>query len=127
MFLLFAFAAFAASAQTTETKPDTAQEKKVWTPNKVIPVAEFYPGGVEAMYKDLYKELKYPPLARRNRVQGEVILSFVLNEDGSTSSFKVLRNAGAGTGEEAVRVVQLLKFDAPGYKMNATMPILFKL
>ncbi|WP_347158323.1 energy transducer TonB [Pontibacter chitinilyticus] len=127
LFLLFALAAFGASAQTTETKQQPPQEEKVWTPDKVIPVAEFYEGGVEAMYKDLYKELKYPPLAKRNRVQGEVILSFTLNEDGSTSNFKVLRNAGAGTGEEAVRAVKVLKFKAPGYGVNATMPVMFKL
>ena len=127
LFLLFAFAAFSASAQTAETKPQTTPEEKVWVPDKVIPVAEFYEGGLEALYKDVYKELKYPPLAKRNRVQGDVIISFVVNEDGSTSSFKVLRNAGAGTGEEALRVARLLKFKAPGYAMNATMPIMFKL
>ncbi|WP_242922675.1 energy transducer TonB [Pontibacter liquoris] len=127
LFLLFAFATFGASAQTAATKPQTAPKAKVWVPDKVIPVAEFYEGGVDSLYSDLYKELKYPPLAKRNRVQGDVIVSFVLNEDGSTSSFKVLRNAGAGTGEEALRVIKLLKFKAPGYSMNATMPIMFKL
>lgn len=127
LFLLFAFTAFSASAQTAETKPQATPEEKVWVPDKVIPVAEFYEGGVDSLYKDVYKELKYPPLAKRNRVQGDVIISFVLNEDGSTSSFKVLRNAGAGTGDEALRVARLLKFEAPGYSMNATMPIMFKL
>ncbi|MBF9252359.1 energy transducer TonB [Pontibacter sp. 172403-2] len=127
LFLLFVFAAFSASAQTAETKPQATPEKKVWVPDKVIPVAEFYEGGVDSLYKDIYKELKYPPLAKRNRVQGDVIISFVLNEDGSTSSFKVLRNPGGGTGDEALRVVKLLKFKAPGYAMNATMPIMFKL
>ena len=127
LFLLFALAAFTASAQATETKPQATHEDKVWTPDKVIPVAEFYEGGVDSLYKHVYKELKYPPLAKRNRVQGEVIISFILNEDGSTSGFKVLRNAGAGTGDEALRAARLLKFKAPGYSMNATMPIMFKL
>ena len=58
---------------------------------------------------------------------GECIIGFTINEDGSTSGFKVLRNAGAGTGEEALRVAKLLKFKAPGYALNASIPIMFKL
>lgn len=127
LFLLFALTTFSAAAQATETKPQAVPQDKVWVPDKVIPVAQFYEGGVDSLYTHLYKALKYPPLAKRNRVQGEVIISFVLNEDGTTSGFKVLRNAGAGTGDEALRAARLLKFNAPGYSMNATMPIMFKL
>ncbi|WP_299824985.1 energy transducer TonB [uncultured Pontibacter sp.] len=128
LFILFAFATVTVSAQTTEAKAETkTEEKKVWTPEKTPPVAEYYEGGVEAMYKAIYKELNYPPLAKRNRVQGDCIISFTLNEDGSLSGFKVLRNAGAGTGEEALRVARLLKFNAPGFAVNASIPIMFKL
>jgi len=129
LFILFAFASFAASAQTSSAAPKAAlqEEEKVWMPEKAIPVAEHYPGGQQAMYQAIAKELSYPPLAKRNRVQGECIISFTLNEDGSTSGFKVLRNAGAGTGEEAMRVAKLLKFKAPGYSLNASIPIMFKL
>ncbi|GAB3199898.1 protein TonB [Pontibacter aydingkolensis] len=129
LFILFAFATLTVSAQSTEAKAETAQteEPKVWTPAKTPPVAEFYEGGVEAMYKAIYKELNYPALAKRNRVQGDCIISFTLNEDGSMQGFKILRNAGAGTGEEALRVTRLLKFNAPGFAVNASIPIMFKL
>ncbi len=127
LFLLFAFSAFSVAAQTPTAEPQATPETKVWVPTKVIPVAEFYEGGVDSLYKHLYKEIKYPAIAKRNRVQGEVIISFLLNEDGTTSGFRVLRNAGAGTGDEALRAARLLKFKTPGYSMNATMPIMFKL
>jgi protein TonB len=128
LFLLFALVSVAASAQTANAKKETP-EAKVWMPDKTIPVAEYYPGGQEAMYTFIAKELNYPPMARRNRVQGECIISFTLNEDGSTSGFKILKNAGAGTGEEAMRVAKLLKFKAPGesFGMVASLPIKFKL
>jgi periplasmic protein TonB len=125
LFIFFAFATFTASAQTAASNP--TEEVKVWTPEKTPPVAEHYEGGVEAMYKAIYKELNYPALAKRNRIQGDCIISFNLNEDGSLYGFKVLRNAGAGTGEEALRVTRLLKFKAPGYVVNASIPIMFKL
>jgi protein TonB len=129
LFLFFAFATLTASAQTSDQQPAAAQqeEENVWVPKKMIPVAEHYEGGQEAMYKAVDKELQYPALAKRNRIQGECLVSFTLNEDGSTSNFKVLRNAGGGTGEEAVRVARLLKFKPPGYSLNASMPIMFKL
>ncbi|MFD2248161.1 energy transducer TonB [Pontibacter ruber] len=130
LFLLFAFAAITASAQTATTKSAAAtEEKKVWVPEKVIPVAEYYPGGKEAMYAFIAKELKYPVLAKRNRMQGECIISFTLNEDGSTSGFKILKNVGGGTGEEAMRVAKLIKFKAPGpgFSTVASLPIAFKL
>ncbi|SFU80775.1 energy transducer TonB [Pontibacter akesuensis] len=125
LFLLFAVATLTASAQTIDKQ--TPQEEKVWTPTKTPPVAEYYEGGVEAMYKAINKELTYPTLAKRNRVQGESIISFTINPDGSTDNFKVLRQPGAGTGDEALRVARLLKFKAPGYAVNGSIPIMFKL
>ncbi|MDX5438324.1 MAG: energy transducer TonB [Pontibacter sp.] len=128
LFILFAFAALTANAQTSGKKASAAPtEENVWVPDKNIPVADYYEGGQEAMYKAIYNELEYPTLAKRNRVQGDCIISFTLNADGSTSNFKVLRNAGAGTGEEALRVAKLLKFKAPGFGVDASIPIMFKL
>lgn len=117
----------AVTAANAQGKAEAKAEDKVWIPEKPIPVAEYYKGGQEAMYNAIYKELQYPMLAKRNRVQGDCIISFTLNPDGSTSNFKVLRNAGAGTGEEALRVARLLKFKAPGYGVDASIPIVFKL
>jgi len=69
----------------------------------------------------------YPPTAKRNRMQGQCIVSFTLNEDGSTANHKIIKNIGGGTGEEALRVIKLLKFNAPGYSMVASLPVNFKL
>jgi protein TonB len=66
-------------------------------------------------------------MAKRNRIQGECIIAFVLNEDGTTSGAKVVKNIGGGCGEEALRVVKLLKFKAPGFKMQTNVPVIFKL
>lgn len=125
--ILFAFLAFTATAQTAAKKPDAAKEATFWVPSKLIPVAEHYEGGQEALYKFIDTQLKYPPTAKRNRIQGECIVSFTLNEDGSTSGFKVLKNIGGGAGEEALRVAQLIKFKAPGYASVVSIPIMFKL
>ncbi len=92
-----------------------------------IPVAEYYEGGQEAMYAFIAQELKYPLLAKRNRIQGRCIVSFTLNPDGTMSGVKLVKQVGGGTGDEALRVVRLLKFKKPAYPILTSLPVDFKL
>ncbi|WP_146895093.1 energy transducer TonB [Adhaeribacter aerolatus] len=118
-------AGFSVSAQTTT--PAATVKLQSPPPANKVPAAEFYEGGQEAMYAFINKEMVYPPLAKRNRIAGQIIVSFVLNEDGSTSSHKIVKDASGGLGAEALRLVKLLKFKAPGYSLNTSIPINFKL
>ncbi|TPG65904.1 energy transducer TonB [Hymenobacter nivis] len=93
----------------------------------IIPVAEYYEGGQEAMYAFIAQELKYPLLAKRNRIQGRCIVSFTLNPDGTMSGVKLVKQVGGGTGDEALRVVRLLKFKKPAYPVLTSLPVDFKL
>jgi protein TonB len=121
-----------APAVETETKgpelvapgEDKAGSKAAGKP---IPVAQYYEGGQEAMYDFIDKNLQYPAMAKRNRRQGQCIISLTLNPDGTTTNMRILKNVGAGTGEEALRVVKLLKFNAPGYSVQSSIPVNFKL
>ncbi|KUG07587.1 energy transducer TonB [Solirubrum puertoriconensis] len=133
---LLALAATPALAQqNVKVKPATegdAQAAPAQAPlahgkTAAIPVADYYEGGQEAMYDFIYKELKYPLLARRNRIQGTCIVSFTLNPDGSMSGVKLVKQIGGGCGEEALRVVKLLKFKKPEYPILTSLPIAFKL
>ena len=94
---------------------------------KVIPVAEYYEGGQAALYAYIGQELKYPLMAKRNRIQGQCIVSFTLNPDGTMQGIKLVKQLGGGTGEEALRVVRLLKFKKPEYPILTSLPIVFKL
>ncbi|GAA3926722.1 energy transducer TonB [Hymenobacter algoricola] len=94
---------------------------------KVIPVAEYYEGGQTAMYEFIDKQLTYPIMARRNRIQGTCIVSFTLNTDGTMSGIKLVKNIGGGCGEEALRITRLLKFNKPDYAVLTSLPIAFKL
>lgn len=96
-------------------------------PSKSVPAAASYPGGQDAMYEFINSKLIYPPTAKRNRMQGECIITLTINEDGSISNARITKNIGGGTGEEALRVVKLLKFDAIGYKLQTSVPVIFKL
>ena len=118
-----------------QTAPNTAPAAKmpaekgtgIASAGKVIPVAEYYEGGQTAMYAFIAQEMKYPIMAKRNRIQGQCIVSFTLNPDGTMQGIKLVRQLGGGTGEEALRVVRLLKFKKPEYPILTSLPIGFKL
>jgi periplasmic protein TonB len=112
------------------TQPDTVKTDVVMPSvgtTKKLPVADHYEGGQQAMYEFIAKELKYPPTARRNRIQGQCIIGFTLKDDGTMADITVVKNIGGGCGEEALRVVKMLKFKAPGYAIKTSLPVNFKL
>lgn len=120
---LLALPAASALAQTASPAPAAQAAPS----GKTIPVAEYYEGGQEAMYAFINQELKYPVMARRNRIQGQCIVSFTLNTDGTLSGIKLVKQIGGGCGDEALRLVRLLKFNKPDYAVLTSLPITFKL
>ena len=92
-----------------------------------------FPGGHEAMFDYLAKNLRYPPQAREEAAQGVVYLSFVILEDGSIGDVKVLRGVHRLLDEEAVHVVSAMPSWVPGkqrgkpVRVQFTMPVKFAL
>ena len=54
-------------------------------------IMPLYPGGEEQLYRDLMSMVKYPESARQKNSQGMVMLSFVVERDGSITDVKALR------------------------------------
>ena len=129
LLLAAAAPALAQTAPNTTPAPKSQAEQGTGIGNvgKVIPVAEYYEGGQAAMYEFISKELHYPVIAKRNRIQGQCIISFQLNADGTMQDMRIVKQLGGGTGEEALRVVHLLKFKKPELPVRASLPIVFKL
>ncbi|HSZ72567.1 MAG TPA: energy transducer TonB [Cytophagaceae bacterium] len=118
LFVLIVAACFHAHAQSPNYAPPEG---------KVVPVAEYYEGGKDAMYKFINQNINYPVNAKRNRIQGEVIITIDLAADGKVSGAKVVKNVGGGCGEEALRVVKLLKFKASGFGTRQNVSVYFRL
>ena len=102
-------------------------EVKAQTPNKSIAAAQYYEGGQDAMYKFINDNKIYPIMAKKNRIQGECIIHLQIEANGTIAFASIVSNVGGGCGAEALRVVKLLKFNAPGYKVDANIPVYFKL
>ena len=60
------------------------------------------------MLEFIYSNIKYPPIARENGVEGTTVIRFVVEKDGSIGEPQIVRDIGAQCGEEALRVVKLM-------------------
>jgi len=67
-----------------------------------IEVKPEFPGGIEKFYNYVKNNYRTPDDA----VGGRMIVSFVVEKDGSLTDIKVPRPAGPGTAEEAIRILK---------------------
>ncbi|WP_373817516.1 TonB family protein [Porphyromonas loveana] len=92
-----------------------------------------FPGGEAAMMKFLCENLVYPKEAQDKGISGRVIVTFVVEEDGSLSDVQVAKSASPILAAEAVRVVRSMPKWIPaedkGKKIavRASLPVSFKL
>ena len=94
--------------------------------------AEF-PGGGAALFKWLRENIKYPEAASLNKIEGKVIMLFVVEKDGSISGITVRRSANEDFDNEAIRVLKAMPKWTPGKQRGVdvrsyfTLPVVFKL
>jgi protein TonB len=86
-----------------------------------------FPGGMEALYKYLRDNIKYPQLARDNNITGKVYVTFVVERDGSIANPRVLKDIGGGCGAEAIRVVKSMPKWTPGKQRGKAVRVQFNL
>ncbi len=89
------------------------------------------------MLEYVYKNIKYPAIARENGISGRVVVQFVVEKDGSVTDARVVRDIGAGCGQEALRVVEAMnnlpqkwtpgKQRGSPVRVQFTLPVSFKL
>lgn len=105
-------------------------EIKKYTVEEVLPS---FPGGPDAFIKYLSQTITYPQIARRNNVQGRVVLTFTVEKDGKLSDVKVVSSLGPDIDAEAVRVIKNSSKWKPGIQYGEvvrakyTVPVYFSL
>ena len=83
-------------------------------PFVVVEEMPLYPGGAEALLGFINKNLNYPPEARKDSIQGRVILRFIVTAEGNTEDISVLKGVHPLLDAEAVRVAGMLTGWKPG-------------
>ena len=86
-----------------------------------------YPGGIKKFYEFVGNNFEKPDVDEGMGAVS-VIMSFVIEKDGSMSSIKVLRSSDKNMEREAIRVLKSLKVKwSPGYKDGDKMRTLYTL
>ncbi|MBL6962221.1 MAG: energy transducer TonB [Bacteroidetes bacterium] len=92
-----------------------------------------FPGGDNARNKYLRQSIRYPDIERDNGIQGQVVVNFVVEKDGSINNVKILKGITPNINEEALRVVKEMPNWMPGkqrgkpVRVYVNLPIRFTL
>ncbi|MBO7540026.1 MAG: energy transducer TonB [Bacteroidales bacterium] len=86
-----------------------------------------FPGGDDALFNYLKKNLGYPQKAKDNKTEGKVFVEFVVGRDGTITHPEILRPLGDGCSEEALRLVREMPKWEPGRKQGYPVRVQFVL
>ena len=92
-----------------------------------------FPGGPSALFEFLSKNIQYPKDAEKAKLQGRVIVTFVVKKDGSITDAKVVKSVAPSLDAEALRVINAMPNWAPGRQggqpvnVKYTVPLTFRL
>ena len=113
-----------------QPEPPKEEEAKVFD---VVEQMPSFPGGQSALLQYLSSNIKYPVVAEENGIQGRVIVTFVVEKDGSITDVRVVKSVDPSLDKEAQRVVKSMPKWIPGKQNGApvrvkyTVPVTFRL
>ena len=111
--------------EVIEVQEEVVDEPEIFTIVEEMP--EFPGGGESALLKYLSGNIKYPPLARENNIQGTVYVTFEIDKSGKVKDVKILRGIGGGCDEEALRVVSRMPQWKPGKQRGKPVRVQYNL
>lgn len=100
---------------------------------QVVEQQPSFPGGREELFKYLAYNVKYPIDAAKNKIEGRVLVTFVVEHDGSISNVNVANSVYPSLDKESIRVVSGMPKWIPGkangktVRVKYTIPITFRL
>jgi TonB family protein len=90
-----------------------AESDEVYT---VAEQAPEFPGGYEALQTFLATNLRYPEEAKKQKVEGDVLVKYIVKKDGSITQPIVVRGIRDDLNAEAIRLVKAMPTYKPGFE-----------
>lgn len=124
------------SAQNSKRKHDRLPVKEEERRPEVHTIVEYmpvFPGGEHALLAYVAQHLEYPEQAKKDRVEGIVLLRFVVLENGHVGKVQIIKSLESHCDAEAKRVVKSFPRFIPGKQQGKavrvwyTLPIRFQL
>lgn len=125
-----------ACSQPDKSSPESAGIDPASVSGEVyenVEVMPEFPGGMDRLTEYLSSNINYPEKAKNEGMEGKVIVSFIIDKNGSVKDTKAMNNIGYGLEEEAVRVISGMPDWKPGMNngknvnVSYTIPIKFAL
>ncbi|MEC3879412.1 energy transducer TonB [Parapedobacter sp. 10938] len=92
-----------------------------------VEIEPAFPGGIEAFLNYVQKNYRYPARAVESGVKGKIILSFIVERDGSLTDIRIVRDLKFGTGDEAVRLLKASPRWTPGVQNGREVRVAYTL
>ena len=92
-----------------------------------------FPGEYSALYKFIADHLKYPEMSKMKRIQGKVLVRFIVGKQGEVENPEIVKGVAPDLDAEAIRVVKSLPKWIPGshkgknVRVESTVSVNFKL
>lgn len=119
------------TTQVVEVEEEEIEEDQPFI--KVEKMPSFQGGDLNSFRNWVQGKVRYPQIAQENGVQGKVVLSFVIEKDGSLTNIEVLQSPDRSLADEAVRVLKTSPKWEPGQQRNQpvrvkyTLPVDFRI
>ncbi len=114
-----------------EVEPEnSAVVGKVYT---VVDQPPTFQGGQAGLNNYLIKNLRYPAEAQHAKIQGKVVVGFIVTNVGRVTDVQIKQSVGGGCAEEATRVVKAMPDWVPGQlqgkpvNVQTSLPLSFTL
>ncbi|MBR3398652.1 MAG: energy transducer TonB [Prevotella sp.] len=129
LILMSLMAVFCLSTVSAQKTVVSKKNQKVFDVVEQMPE---FPGGMEALFKYMAENMKYPEDAKKQQVEGRVLVQFIVETDGSVSNTEVLMRVFPSLDAEAVRVISGMPKWIPGkqngkvVRVKYTIPVSFR-
>ncbi|WP_210521046.1 energy transducer TonB [Hymenobacter terricola] len=90
-------------------------------------------GGTQVFFDWIEKNQQYPLLARQRKIEGKVLVEFMVQTDGRLTDARVVKKLGSGLDDEALRLIKTAPkwepatFQGKPIKQKMVLPVLFQL
>lgn len=115
-------------SQNVEQKPLNIDSvlQKLETLRNIDKMPEF-PGGEEAMISFISSKMKYPKKAKKNGIEGKVIIHFMIKADGDVVALSAVQKVSPEIDKEAIRIVNKMPNWKPAEYQGKPVTILMNL
>lgn len=142
--LLIAAEAEQTEVQANEQTPDIQKVQdgepegedrtsKYPSPVEIVEEMPQFPGGLSALMKWLDKNIRYPAGVRRKHIEGEVLVTFIIDTEGNVREPQITKSIDRTLDDEILRTIRKMPLWIPG-KVNGklsnvriTIPVVFQL